>query len=125
MQNPEIKKLSYNFLKLIFGQVLVKKYNPFKTSKNVKFQKIKLIGLFVLAENPINKPFMLVDKNSKVGSVTSCAFSPDFNTNIAIGMVNTKYLKNNEKAEALIGDQKRLTKIMDKPLNRKLRAFSD
>ena len=68
---------------------------------------------------------MLVDRTSKVGSVSSCAFSPDFNTNVAIGMVDTNYLKNNDQVEALIGDQKRLTKIMDKPLNRKLRAFSD
>tara|TARA_Y100000991_G_C21717156_1_gene240533 strand:- start:30 stop:326 length:297 start_codon:yes stop_codon:yes gene_type:complete len=75
--------------------------------------------------DPINKPFMLVDKNTKVGSVTSCAFSPDFKTNVAIGMVDTNYLKNNDQVEALIGDQKRLTKIMDKPLYCKLRAFSD
>ena len=75
--------------------------------------------------DPINKPFMLVDRNSKVGSVSSCTFSPDFNINVAIGMVDTNYLKNNDQVEALIGDQKRITKIMDKPLNRKLRAFSD
>ncbi len=75
--------------------------------------------------DPINKPFMLVDRNIKVGYVTSCAFSPDFNTNVAIGMIDTNYLKNNDQVEALIGDQKRVTKIMDKPLNHKLRAFSD
>ena len=54
VQNPEIKKLSNNFLKVIFGQALVKKYKPFKTSKNVKFQEIRAISLFVLAENPFS-----------------------------------------------------------------------
>ena len=54
VQNPSIKKLSNNFLKKIFGQALVKKYKPFKTSKNVKFQKIRAISLFVLAENPFS-----------------------------------------------------------------------
>jgi hypothetical protein len=54
IQNPDIKKLSNNFLISIFGQALVKRYIPFKTSKNVKLQKNKETSLFVLAEKPFN-----------------------------------------------------------------------
>ena len=57
------------------------------------------------------------DKRTIVGSLTSGAFSPNFKSNIGLGMVNDGYWDNNKKILVNIADQEfREGLIKDLPL---------
>ena len=54
-------------------------------------------------------------KNEIIGRVTSGAFSPDFDTTVALGMIDINYLNDEEDLFTIIGEKKYLTKIHEKP----------
>ena len=59
----------------------------------------------------------------KVGEVTSAVFSPEFQTNIGIAMMDIDYSTEGTEIEILIGDNVRKATVKEKPSNTKLKAF--
>ena len=53
-------------------------------------------------------------KNDKVGQITSAAYSPDFQTVVAIGMVKTNSIDSRETMLAIINNKKHMIQIKEK-----------
>ena len=61
--------------------------------------------------------------NKKVGEVTSGIFSTEFNTNVAIGIVEVEYAIEGTKLQVLIDDKLRDAFVRERPFNPKLKPF--
>ena len=61
--------------------------------------------------------------NKKVGEVTSGIFSTEFNTNVAIGIVEVEYAIEGTKLQVLIDNKLRDAFVRERPFNPKLKPF--
>ena len=61
--------------------------------------------------------------NKKVGEVTSGIFSTEFNTNVAIGIVEVEYAVEGTKLQVLIDNKLRDAFVRERPFNPKLKPF--
>jgi dimethylsulfoniopropionate demethylase len=61
--------------------------------------------------------------NKKVGEVTSGIFSTEFNTNVAIGIVDVDYAIEGTKLQVLIDNKLRDAFVKERPFNPKLKSF--
>ena len=62
--------------------------------------------------------------NKKVGEITSGVFSSEFNTNVAIGIVEVEYATEGTKIQILIENELRDAFVKEKPFNPKLKPFT-
>ena len=60
------------------------------------------------------EPWPVDFKNKKVGQITSAAFSPDFKTNVSLGMVSIEYSSGSLELEVETPDGTRLAKIHER-----------
>ena len=58
-----------------------------------------------------------------MGEVTSGIFSTEFNTNVAIGIVEVEYAIEGTKLQVLIDDKLRDVFVRERPFNSKLKPF--
>ena len=61
--------------------------------------------------------------NKKVGEITSGIFSTEFNTNVAIGIVDVEYAIEGTKLQVLIDNKLRDAFVKERPFNPKLKPF--
>ena len=61
--------------------------------------------------------------SGKVGEVTSGIFSTEFNTNVAIGIVEVGYAVEGTKLQVLIDNKLRDAFVRERPFNPKLKPF--
>ena len=80
-------------------------------SKRIKFFKIfgNKIKKFHKAEN-------IIFKKKIIGKITSAIFSPSFNTNVAIGMVDTQYMNNQKDFKVNYESELLECEVFDNPL---------
>jgi glycine cleavage system aminomethyltransferase T len=58
-----------------------------------------------------------------VGEITSGIFSSEFNTNVAIGIVDVAYAVEGTKLQVLIDNKLRDAFVKERPFNPKLKPF--
>ena len=93
------------------------------SARSLNSSKIKNPGKIIRSlsidyKNPVyceNIWKVINKKNEIIGRVTSGAFSPDFDTTVALGMIDINYLNDEEDLFTIIGEKKYLTKIHEKP----------
>ena len=61
--------------------------------------------------------------SKKVGEISSGVFSSEFNTNVAIGIVEIEYAVEGTKLQVLIDDKLRDAFVKERPFNSKLKPF--
>ena len=59
-----------------------------------------------------------------MGEITSGVFSSEFNTNVAIGIVEVEYATEGTKIQILIENELRDAFVKEKPFNPKLKPFT-
>ena len=77
----------------------------------------KIIRSIEMDGKPIplcTEPWPVHFKNKKVGQITSAAFSPDFKTNVSLGMVSIEYSSGSSELEVETPDGTRLAKIHER-----------
>ena len=107
-------------LKSLFKKIVP---NHCISARSLNSSKIKNPGKIIRSlsidyKNPVyceNIWKVINKKNEIIGRVTSGAFSPDFDTTVALGMIDINYLNDEEDLFTIIGEKKYLTKIHEKP----------